>query len=304
MNFGQLFTGVANITIPIIGVLYFFPYLLGSTVGIMTVAVIFGIYIWYLNFIQHRRVINSLLYVPTGTHKQMFEDIIRSCGLAASAVNLKYAYTDEKIAMALSNTIVIDPTICSMCEDDLGSDPVKNVYHQMFAPTFTSLKVQRLIKYKAILSPEVQCFIFKHELGHVVDHYSVKKLFIIFAIGTAAVYAGLLMAKILLGIHVVLAILGGMLVGGVVDIMLTYLFNVMFTLAAEKKADRFAAQHSTAEQIKAAALFFEQHQEILDRHKEVDGFWARIPSEILTGHPRGQARSAYLLKLAAQKQQY
>jgi hypothetical protein len=92
-----------------------------------------------------------------------------------------------------------------------------------------------------------------------------------------------------------------MFVGNTSDLLLTFISNAVWKLREEKKADQFAAQYSTIEDIEAAALFFEQHQEILDTYRQPRNFISYIPSFIRTGHPNGKSRSKYLLKLVSQK---
>ena len=98
-----------------------------------------------------------------------------------------------------------------------------------------------------------------------------------------------------------MALFIGMIVGGMSDIVLTYASNIFFKLREEKKADIFAAEQSSAEEIEAAAQFFEQHLKLVDTYKEPNSLFAYLPSSVLTGHPDGTNRASYLRDLGNKK---
>ena len=111
-------------------------------------------------------------------------------------------------------------------------------------------------------------------------------------------YIGILTAIACYPLLGVFALPIGMLSAMLSDVVLSYLSNVLFKYLEEKRADQFAAQHSNATDIFAAADFFEKHQEIINATIEHTTFFTHLPSLILSGHPNGYARGAHLRKLA------
>lgn len=298
----QQIVGCVNLSIPIITLFYFAPYLLHNIIACIVASVALGIYIWYLNYLQHNNLQKNLRYSPTGTHKDLFENIIRSCDVNPETISIKYAYTEQQIAMALGSTIIIDPTTCTICHDDPQATSVMNVFTQLYEPRLNSLAQHRQVWQRQNLTPDIQMFIFKHEIGHIVDNYSYKKLWIIFGIGSLATLSGIITAKLVMN-HVggFTAIVTGILAGAIADLLLTYGSNYFFKVAKERKADIFAAQHSTAEEITQTAHFFAQEHDIIERYKDPKNLWFRLPITILSGHPNGKTRQAYLLELARSK---
>lgn len=261
-----------------------------------------SIYIWYLNYAHAQATENGLLYLPSGKNQKIFESYIKLCQVDASKIIIKYAYTAQQIAMAIGKTIIIDPTSCSICNDDENTVSVKNIFHQLYEPSLTELAKKRQAWQLQNLTPEIQSFIFKHELGHVVDYYSYKKLWIIFLIGTLATYSAIHSAKIVLSsIGGIGAIFIGLTVSIFVDIFLTLLSNLVFKVEAEKRADNFAAKYSSVQEIIQAADFFAQEQEFIEIHKDPNDLLLKLPLEIFSGHPNGKSRKKYLLKLVENK---
>lgn len=301
----QQIIGTINLSIPLIVIFYNFPNLLFSPIGPIIGSLLLGTYIWFLNYKQHQALEKSLLYAPSGEHKETFEHLIRSCNIDPKTITLRYAYTAQQIAMAMSNTIIIDPTSCSTCSNDPNAIPVITIFTQMYAPSLNTLQKERQI-WQSELTLPAQSFIFKHELGHVIDQYSYKKLWIIFAIGSMATFTAISTVKLILPftgttLTSTLAIVVGLIVGMFVDFLLTYASNFFFKVAAEKQADEFAAKYSTAQEITDAAHFFAKEQEIIETYKDPKNLLLKLPSTILSGHPSGKTREAYLLKLAQHK---
>ena len=303
--FKQQIIGTINISLPLIAFFIIFPALLFNPFAHIISALALGALIWYLNYKQHKALEKALLYTPSGPHKEMFEYLIRSCNIDPSTINLRYAYTAQQIAMAMSKTVIIDPTSCSMCNNDPSSTPVVTVFTQIYASNLNNLQKERQAL-QSQLTPEAQHFIFRHELGHVVDQYAYKKFWIIFAIGSIATFAAISTAKLILpfaqtSLAGALATIAGLFIGLLVDLFLTYASNFFFKVAAEKRADLFAAKHSSAQEITDAAHFFAQEQEIIEKYKDPKSLLLKLPSTILSGHPKGKTREAYLLKLVKDK---
>lgn len=299
--FRQQIVGVINLSIPLIILFYMMPGLLITPWGPICCAILLGMYIWYLNYQQYKAGVARLLYVPSGVHKELFDSWIRSSGVDSSLINLRYAYTGEQFAMTMGNTIVIDSICYSVCADDIANEPVLNVFKNIVEPGLSDNTKKRLAAYKEILTPGVQAFLFKHEVGHVVHKFAFKKLLLVFVLGAVSAYAGILTAKYVLVFHPLLAIVSGMIIAGILDLLLTYASNYFFKYFAEKNADLFAARHSSVEDIVAAAEFFAKLQEINETYKDQGNFMTKLPIALL-GYASGKERKAYLLKFAQSKQ--
>ena len=299
--FRKQIEGVINLSLPIIILYNIHPIFIMSLPGKLLCSASIGAYLYFIHSTQLQNLQSSLQFSPTDHHKQEFEYLIAQCNVDPNAVIVKYAYIPEGIAMTAGKTVIIDPVIWHGIDDDPQAIKVKEIFTTHFEKNLTPDQTAQIAEFHQILTPESQRFIFKHELGHVVQNFSAKKLFLIFCLGFLATYSGITGAVLTLKIHGFLAIFVGMLVGGCMDLFLTYGSNVAWKLQEEKAADRFAVEHSNAHDVQAAALFFENHQHIIDRYKQSGNFIANLPSVILSGHQHGAARSAYLLKLLAKK---
>ena len=293
----QQISGIINLSFPLIIVYAIYPPFLLTLPGQIACATALGFYVWYLSYKGLIQLTKTLQFIPTGDHKDEFEGLIKSCNLETSTIILKYAYTNESIAMAAINTVIIDPITWHGLSDDPQAIKVEEIFKMHIEPNLTVLQKERIASIHELLTLPAQRFLFKHELGHVVHNFSYKKLAIIFSIGSLAAYSGIIAAVYALQIHGLLAILVGMFVGGSVDLFLTYVSNILFKLQEEKAADRFAAKYSSDEEIQAAAYFFEQHQYILDKGKEMNSLLSFVPASIFTGYQTGSDRSACLLQL-------
>lgn len=296
----QQIVGVINLSVPVIVLFYLMPGLLTTPLGPICCSVLLGAYIWFLNYRQYKAGAARLLYAPSGDYKKLFESWIQSCGVDRARINLRYAYTSEQFALTMGNTVVIDSICYSVCADDVANQPVKNVFKEVVEPRLSENAKKRLAAYKEILTPEVQEFLFKHEIGHIVHKFAFKKLWLVFVLGVLSAYAGILTAKYTITFHPLLGIFLGMFVGGVVDILLTYASNYFFKYFAEKNADFFAARHSSVQHTVAAAEFFAKLQEINQTYKDNNNFVTRLPLALL-GYASGQERKAYLLKFVQAK---
>jgi len=261
---------------------------------------LFGLYVWFLNYQQHKAAIARLLYVPSGEHKELFESWLRECNVDPAEIQLRYAYTAEQFAMNMGNTIFMDPISCSLCQGDSAAVAVQSVFHQIIEPGLSENVKNRLAAYQQILTPGVQSFFFKHEVAHFVHRYAFKKLMIVFASGFLATYVGINVAKVILWYNPVIAIFLGMFVGGLADLLLAYVCNFLFKYCAEKNADIFAARHCSKQDIVAAAEFFSKLQEINETFKDKGNVLLKLPS-VFYGYPEGKVRAAYLLKFAELK---
>jgi hypothetical protein len=294
--------GVCRLSFPVIIVFIMNPTLFISFTGKATFSLLWGTYIWYRGWQQSKNCEKSLQYVPNYDNKNQLNDLIKECNIDPETVALRYGSTDGAIAMALHNTVIIDPITWHGLENDQEATKVKDIIENHIFPTFSLKKQYRITAMHPILNLAAQRFIVKHELGHIYHNFSNKKLGTVFIIGALATYAGIIAAMAAMPYGGYIATLTGMFVGGLSDLLLTFASNVVWKSFEEKKADYFAAQYSSTEDIKAAADFFEKHQTVMDTHKEPGNFLAFLPSIITSGHPHGTSRAIYLRKLASEKQ--
>ncbi len=294
------FIGILNLSLPILVIAYYYPSLLIEWYGILLVSLGVGFYVFYMNYKIARNQINGLLYKPTGLMKEKFEKMITDCGLDPASIELRYALSHEMIGSATFNTIIIDPLLWSMIEEDPEAVKVKQILEAQIVPGFSSGQKTRYAAIKEVLSPEAQQFIFRHELAHVAHNFSSKKLAIVGCIGTLTALIGIGTAQFLLPLISGYAIMVALIVAGLCDIFMSYVSNVIFKVRAEYNADIFAAQNSTIQEIEAAAEFFEKHHAILAEHQEQSAL-AKLPAEILSGHPNGKSRVNYLRAIACSK---
>lgn len=295
--------GIIRLSFPLIVLFNIYPVVLLNFIGQFLCSLVLGCFIYYQHWNQLKNLTNSLKYTPKEYHKNLFNNLIKECTLEPNDIVLRYAYTNEQIAMAANNTVIIDPIIWHNLNDDQEAIKVKDIFKEHIQPTLTYAQTERIDMIHNILNPAVQRFIFKHELGHVFYNYSNNSLIRNFIVIALATYNGIIASIALLPFNGFIAIIGGMIVASASDISLTYLSNAVWKLYEEKKADRFAIQYSSYEDIQEAAHFFKSHQDILDKYKEPDNLLANLPSFITTGHPDGKSRSEYLLQLAAKKQE-
>lgn len=301
LMFNQQINDIIQLSLPIIIIFNVYPTIFSTFKGQFFCALMIGVYLCYSHWQIAENFPKSLLYSPTGQHKELLNHLIKECNVNPDDIILKYAYTNESIALANGSTIVVDPILWHNFDDDQEAIKVKDVFEKQIQPNLSPTQIKRIAEIHAVLNPAAQRFIFKHELGHVCGNFFRKHLVSVFIIGTLAAYSGIAVAMRLVPTNGFFATVFGMLAGKWVDILLTYISNVVLRLPEEKKADQFAVKYSSCEDLEAAILFFEQHQDILNANKEPENFLSCIPSYIRTGHQNGKSRAKYLLKLALQK---
>lgn len=293
--------GVFRLSIPILLIAYMSPELLFTLYGQIACSWGVGFLIFYQLYTQTKNQATILQFAPSEQNKTMFDQIIETCNFRPETVNLRYGYSNEGLALTMFNTISIDPLIFQDLENDPEALKLKTILETYTIPTMSELQKKRIECVKEIASTSVLQFIFKHELGHVFYNYSFKIITMMATIGFIAAFCGIATAIVYFHLLNKAAILLGMIVGGIIDLTLSYSSNYFFKAQAEKNADLFAAHHSTAEEIKAAVDFFEKHQEIYDTYPQ-PGILAKLPSAILTGHQPGKTRACYLRKLLRNSQ--
>ncbi len=299
--FNQYIQGIITLSFYLIITYNINPNFLITIPGQLVCSISIGMYLYFLSYKQLQNMQNSLLYSPSEGHKDAFDNLIQQCNVDPKSVIVKYAYIAEGIAMAAGKTIIIDPLLWHGIDDDPQAISVKDIFTLHLEKNLTANQKTQMAEFHQLLTPESQRFIFKHELGHIVQNFATKKLLLIFFLSFLATYIGITATIFALQIHGFVAIFAGILVSGCIDLFLTYGSNVVWKLQEEKAADRFAVQYSSTEDVQAAALFFENHQHVIDRYKQPGNFMTSLPSVILSGHQHGTARSSYLLKLLANK---
>lgn len=292
--FTQQILGIINLSMPLIVLYQFYPDAITSLYGVSFCALAIGLYVYYLNVQQAKNLITSLKYSPSEPVKEEWMRLVDSCGMKEEEVSLRYAYTQENTAMAVYQTLVIDPVVWSLSERDLEAQKVKDIFHKFIEPGLFEVQKTRVSGVREILTEKAQRFVFRHELGHIKANFSRNKLLLMLGNGIVFSLCGLMTARFLLPFNGIVAIGVGMVVAGMVDLVVTYATNYFFKVKQEREADFFAARYSTKEEVEAAALFFEKHQEILDAYKDANTFLNRFPSTFTTGHPNGHTRAAYL----------
>jgi len=293
----QQLQGIITLALPVIGIYLLYPAFLLHPLGQFFCALLVGGYIWYLTKNQNDTLKQSLLYAPTGETKNMLEAYLNAAGIPAQNIILRYAYTGEQIALNLGNMIVIDPVLFSLCEEDPQAQAVRAIYEQQIAPTLTLEQKEYLAQVRQALNIGAERFIFMHELGHFVDKFIEKKIVSVFIAGGCAAYIGIRVGIALLPFGGLYAVLGGMLFGGLMDIVLAYVTNAFFKLRAEKNADTFAVRH-VPHDVADAAAFFIQHQQLLNARRANSAIFKLLPSELLTGYQDGNDRARRIRKLA------
>lgn len=292
--------GIINLSIPFIILYQIYPSILLTVSGQILCSLLIGIYVTYLHYRIAKVQVDNLKYIPT-LCKPELEKIIADCFIIPNSVNLRYGYSNEMIALTIFNTISIDPILCQKFNQDTEAIKAIDIINHNIISTMSEKQKEKIEKIKTILTPEAQTFIFKHELGHVSSNYSYKRLVSIGIITIISAYIGIKTTFYFLKSFKFFAIILGMITSGITDLLLNSSFNFLFKSREEKNADFFAAKFSSSEEIKAAATFFELHQQIVNSDRINSGLMGKLPNVILTGHFDGKTRARYLRTLAENK---
>lgn len=236
----------------------------------------------------------SWKFIPSPAQTALFNKTIVSCGLDPEKVALRYAYADDGIAITLFNTIVIDPMLWKDV-DDPEFYKTREIIEKFVLPSVDEDKKRLHANIDTILTPTVQEFIFKHELGHIVRQFSIRRIILVGIIAFVSTSVALLTVRAAIHLGGFTAFCIGFLVGTCVDLILSYASNVFFKAQEEKRADFFACSFSSREQIEHAADFFEQYEHFAQMYREtLGGIHILIPTILLSGYINGKSRSQYL----------
>ncbi|MDP3889296.1 MAG: M48 family metalloprotease [bacterium] len=295
------FKGVVIVSIPLIILAILKPEVFNYYSAIVICSLAMGCYITYLNYITTKQQADVLLFVPSGECKAAFDQEINRCTLSPDAIRLRYGYCDDMIAQTIFNTVKVDPRMWKDIDADPKVAEVVQIIKNHIMPGVPEDKKNLHDKIAVALTAPAQRFIFRHELGHVYNKSVIKRLGVIALVGTLAAFIGIAGATLFLGsLPGFFVVLIGMFFGGCADLFLSHGSKAIFNYHDEKRADLFAVRHSSAEEILAAAQFFENYQTYADDYKrESMGLLANIPQAILSGHPDGKVRASYLRKLAS-----
>lgn len=291
--------GTINLAMPLIVLVFLRPGIFKSVIGILVCSVAVGLYVAVLTYLETKKQARSLVYSPSEHCKVLFDQSIAQCGLNPSDVCVRYCYTDNAVALSMSNTVAIDPIMWKNIETDPQVVTVKQVLTGHIAALPADKKAYH-DKISNLLCADAQQFIFRHELGHIYYQYFWKKVALSGVIGVITALVGISVAC-LFADYLIIAVLLGMVAAGVIDLLLSYSSNVFFKYREEQKADLFAVRYSTAQEIRAAADFFERYQACANEYTKPMGFIGKLPQVVLSGHPDGKTRAHFLRKLAAQK---
>ena len=296
--------GVLNLSFPIIVAYQFFPAFIFSSYGIGTCGLLIGSYVFYINYRQSKNLQSVLKYSPTGEVRQHFNDEITKCGMQPDDICLRYSYLNDNVASSTLNTICIDPMVWKGVEQDGDVVAIKDVIERGVLPAVPDQNKKFHGYIKSILSPDAQRFIFRHELGHTYHAYSFKMLVSLFIIGATATGIGMIAAVAIIPIYGGIAgTIIGLLVGGLSDILLGYANNAFLKVWQEWKADEFAVQFSSSQEIEAAADYFEKYEQEAQEFRKNNFLLTYLPVTAVTGHPKGTVRAAYLRNSAKERSQ-
>lgn len=298
----QQLIGFINLSLPLILLYAFLPNFVLSFWGIMLCSLAIGLYVAYITHIITKNQVRSLQFIPSQNYRQMFHQEIAHCGLEPNDVALRYAYTDDGVAMTLFNTIAIDPMFWKEI-DDPEFFKARSVIEQHILPHVPENKKILHAHINAILTPLAQKFIFKHELGHIVYNYSNKRVIVAGMLGALATALGLCVVYTTIAAWGgLISLMLGILTSALVDLLATYVTNIFFKAREEKKADIFACTFSSKEEILAAADFFEQYEKYAAEYRtSIGGLTAWMPTIILSGYIDGISRAHYLRNIAHSK---
>jgi hypothetical protein len=292
----QQIIGISKLSLPFIVFYSLVPHQLFSFWGIALGSLVSGIYVSYVSYKTTRTMADGLKHVPSTHHMQLFHNEIIQCGLQPNDICLRYAYADDGIAMTMFNTVAIDPMLWKGIIDDPEFNRAKNIIETHVIPGVPEAKKILQAKINKALSPTVQKFIFKHELGHVFYNYSNKRIVVLGIIGAITACIGLLTAAtVITTLGGIGAAVLGIVTAASIDLLLTYSSNLFFKAREEKRADAFAMQFSSKKEIEAAADFFEQYEEYAQEYrKSTLGLMNSMPTTMLTGYISGSIRVNHL----------
>lgn len=262
-----------------------------------------GAWTAWSEYCQTIAVAQQCFYVPSPAFQELFDNEIRACGMDPEKINVRYEYCQGGVALSLNTTILVNPHIWLGVEDDEQAKSASRFLDQYVAANGTRESQELTARTRAIMTPAAQKFIFRHELGHIYHHYFGKKIAVDGIVRALSVMAGYEIAyrvsyhdwgAFAAWVAAVATIL-------CTDRALGFVTNATFQVLEEKLADQFAAKFSTADEIDAAAQFFEDYQKISNDVVKDGGLLWKLPMIFISGHPDGATRGRYLREWAREK---
>jgi len=301
-SFLNTLNGWVQLSLPFIVLYFYCPQFILSFNGAIFCSFLIGLKLAFIVYQQGKNMIKGLQFTPTGKFKKYFDKQIKEVGLNPENISLRYAYCDTNIALTAFNTIIIDQMIWSGFDEDPVFIEAQQVVKKHLQPTF-SIQSKKLHKeIKAALTPHAQKFIFKHELGHVVDKYSWKKVILNAFIGFTATFVSFSIIQNFITVYDNLLVLFlAIIVAAFIDLSSSYLSNGLFKVSEEQNADIFAVKYSSKKEIIAAADFFEQYEKHAKEYRKSIGSMADYSTRFLMGYVPSEERVQSLKKAAEAK---
>jgi hypothetical protein len=299
----QQVKGAVNIASSYLVLYYFFPQFALSVTGILVYSVVVGLYIGYVLYASTVAQMRGLIFTPVDPYKEEFNKEIIRCGLEPKNISMRYAYVDDAIAKTFFNLIVVDPMNWTNIAEDPEAIKAREVVEKYIVPGIPENKQELHKAIKASLYPDVQKFIFRHELGHVFYNYSKNIILISSLVCFAETFIVLLWARAMLlslgGLATLLLSIG---LWAILDLLCGYAINFFFKSYEEKKADLFAVRFSSKETIESAANFFEQYEKAAQKYRDtLNSMTFKLPVRVFSGYTDGFSRARYLRDLARSK---
>jgi uncharacterized oligopeptide transporter (OPT) family protein len=301
IDFTQQLRGTLNITFFILLIyLLLGDRILSNIWWRLGLALLVGSIIAYIQYISTATLANNLQFEPEGPDKVTFDAALRACELDPESVRIRYGFSQGSIALSMLNTISLDPMVWQESTDHTSIQKARETINTYIMPTVPSEQKELLDFIKATMTQASQNFIFKHELGHTIQHYSIKKIVLTGLVMATAVFLGASVVTYLMPVTGgLLAAIFGATIGSITDLILSAASN-LFKYYHEKEADRFAIRYSNPAEIEAAAQLFEKHQEFLDlTMSKLDRFY--VVTKYVSGNFDGKERAAFLRNFISAK---
>lgn len=300
----QQLKGTVNIALPFLIFYSLSPQFALSLLGIFIYSLAVALRIGYALYISTRNQMRSLIFAPTPSYQEQFNQEIIRCGLEPKNLAMRYAYVDDAVAKTFFNLVVVDPMVWSGINEDPEALKARDVVEKYIVPSIPENKKELHKLIQNNLSPEVQKFIFRHELGHVFYGYSTKFILLSSFITLVETFIVLMLARTLLqswgGLATLWVSIG---LWAALDLLFVYAMNFFFKSYEEKRADLFAVRFSSKETIEAAANFFENYEKAAQKYREtLNSLIFKLPVRVFSGYIDGVSRAHYLWNLARSKE--
>ncbi|MCL4433062.1 MAG: M48 family metallopeptidase [Epsilonproteobacteria bacterium] len=296
------FVGIFRLSIPALIAYILSPNFTLSIPGIIAISSCLALGVLYNQYALSKREADTLAYVPSPDILALLQKEVTLCGMQDRSIRFGYSYLFDQVAQSIFTTIKIDPVLWKECENDPVKIRIMEVLNTHIMPTVSQDRKIFSEKLNQNLTPMAQRFILRHELGHIAHNDSYKRIIAIAFIVFMTVFGGMATVAWLSPVLTVgPAFILGLCAATVIDLFLSALNNHFIKAAQEKKADIFAASHSSSEEVYAAADFFYKYDQALEEHLVIpqnifNSFG--LPSSYARGYYCGQERSDYLRKAA------